>query len=230
METNQIVSMKQVHWLGWLLVSIAGWTAGSVYASGGDVRSFSEIVGLFPPLIINGLLIGIISGVGQMVVLQRIYSRNEKKWLIATIIGGTLLAPVGLAIVTMIAWISFRLQGQPFLSEGVTMFFNPSPMYIVIGGFVLGWAQWIALRNILAERGAKICTLWVLGTWAGIGIGVFIGMFARGHLFNLSVLAQQVIGNAITGAIIGVVTGTILFIVTRGARSGNTSIAVQSSA
>ncbi len=221
METKEDASMKPEYWLGWLLVSIVGWTIGSLFTTGGDTRSISEIIALFPPLIANGFLIGIVNGVGQTVLLQRIVSSYPKNWRLATIVGSTLLAPVGLVIVTMVAWISFQIQGQQFLPSGGTMFFNPSPMYMIAGGFVLGLTQWMVLRNLLIESGGKIGSLWILGTWAGIGTGVFIGMWARGHMFNLPALAQRIIENAITGAIIGVVTATILLIIARGARGGN---------
>lgn len=230
MDTNEDSSMKLEYWLGWLLVSVAGWAIGSLFKTVGDIQSISEISALFPPLVANGLLIGVVSGVGQMAMLRRIFSSKPNKWLMATIIGSTLLAPVGLAIVTIIAWLSFQLKGQLFLPDGGTMFFNPFPAHIIAGGFVLGITQWMVLRNMMIESEPKVGSLWILGTWAGVGIGVFVGTWAKGHLFTLPALAQQVIENAITGAMVGGVTGIILLVITRGARGGNKVMAARSSA
>ncbi len=119
-----------------------------------------------------------------------------------------LVAPLGLAVGTAIAWISFQVRGDIFLPEGSAMFFSPLPMHVIFGGYALGVAQWPILRHIRNGQGGKEGLLWVLGTWAGIGLGVLASSWVRGYVLDVSAtpMVRIVVGRVIAGMILGIVT------------------------
>jgi hypothetical protein len=153
---------------------------------------------------------------------QKLYS--SKKWFFMTLAGYTLALPIGLAISTLIPAIASPLQGDSFLPfrEPSTIFYFPYPGDIVFGGWVVGLAQWIALRKILPYRNFRLAALWILGVWLSIGLGIIAMLIGRsapininsGMLFDTTLAMERVK----IGATSGLITGLLLLFVIDQAR------------
>ncbi len=214
MREPEMIPTMSVLWLGWLLVTTAGWATGILGSKVNEIRSITEIPGIMFILAANGLLIGLITGFGQWLLLRRVAAERIDGWIWATLIGTGLAAPLGLAVGTAISWISFQARGDVFLPEGSTMFFSPFPTHVIFGGYALGAAQWLVLRHILNGHGKKEGLLWVVGTWGGIGLGVLAGSWVRGYVLDIGAVltVRVIVERAIEGMILGIVTGTVLMI------------------
>ncbi len=226
MRKPETIAAMSAFWLGWLLVTTVGRAIGILGASVNEIRSIAEIPGMMFILAANGLLIGLVTGFGQWLLLRRVVAERIDGWVWTTLIGTSLAAPLGLAVGTAISWISFQVRGDVFLPEGSAMFFSPFPMHVIFGGYVLGAAQWLVLRHILNGHGKKEGLLWIVGTWAGIGLGVLAGSWVRGYALDISVAltVRVVVEQAIEGMILGIVTGTVLMILLHEAGRGRSRL------
>lgn len=222
-STNQFWMPKL--WGYWILATTVGWSMRILElwlkreeGTLGTVRTLAEIPEVLLITSISGLLAGLIMGFGQWRVLRRFRLTDENKWLWSTLIGMALLAPLGISISTAMAWMSWP---GDFLPESRTMFLILYPTHYIYGGFMLGAFQWLGLRNMLENWGWKEAALWIFGTWAGIGLGVFAGNMFSYSLFNTptQVVHRFVTEQAITGLILGIVTGALLLILLRESRN-----------
>jgi hypothetical protein len=144
---------------------------------------------------------------------------SSKKWFFVTLAGCTLALPIGLAISTLIPAISFTLQGSSFLPlrDPTSIFFFPFPMDIFFGGWVVGIAQWIALRQILPYRNSRLAALWILGVWLSIGLGIIAMLIGRSSPININsgmlLDPTLAIERVYIGVVSGFVTGLLLLLV-----------------
>jgi hypothetical protein len=202
----------------WIGISALGWFLGPINTLQPTLRTYLDVANRALAYTICGLFIGLVIGIGQFLVLkQKLYS--SKKWFFLTLAGYTLALPIGLAIFTLIPAISFTLQGSSFLPlrEPTTIFFFPFPMDIFFGGWVVGIAQWIALRQILPYRNSRLAALWILGVWLSLGLGILAMLFVRTTPININsgmlLDPALALGRVCIGVVSGLVTGVLLLLV-----------------
>ncbi|RLD02372.1 MAG: hypothetical protein DRI46_00015 [Chloroflexi bacterium] len=83
------------------------------------------------------------------------------------------------------------------------------PMYLLDGGIILGVLHWSSFRNILEKKRWKEPSLWILGIWPSIGLGVISGKFVTGSVLNLEAqfAFRYVIEQVVTGVILLILHG-----------------------
>jgi hypothetical protein len=213
------VKGKVTFLLLWIGISALGWFLVPINTLSPNLRTTWEVAIRALTYTACGLIIGLVLGIGQFLVLKQKWYAS-KKWFFMTLAGYTLALPIGLAISTLIPAIAFPLRGSSFLPLMVpsTIFFFPYPTDIVFGGWVVGIAQWIALRQMLPYRNSRLAALWILGVWLSIGLGIFAMYIGRsgpininsGMLFDTTLAIERVY----TGGVSGLVTGLLLLFVT----------------
>ncbi|MGA2505641.1 MAG: hypothetical protein ABSG01_16285 [Anaerolineales bacterium] len=218
MSDRLAVKGKATFLLLWMGISALAWFLAPINALQPTLRTYLDVANRALAYAVCGLIIGLVMGFGQFLVLkQKLYS--SKNWFFVTLAGCTLALLLGLAISTLIPAISFTLQGSSFLPlrEPTTIFFFPFPMDIYLGGWVVGIAQWIALRQILPYRNFRLAALWVFGVWLSIGLGIIAMLFARTTPVNVNsgllldpTLAME---RVYIGVVSGLVTGILLLLV-----------------
>jgi hypothetical protein len=229
MNNRLAVKGKAIFLLLWMGISAFAWILAPINTLQSTLRTYLDVANRTLAYAVCGLIIGLVMGFGQFLVLkQKLYS--SKKWFFVTLAGYTLALPIGLAISTLIPAISFTLQGSSFLPlrEPTTIFFFPFPMDIFFGGWVVGFAQWIALRQILPYRNFRLAALWIFGVWFSIGLGIIAMLFARttsininsGMLFDMTLAMERVY----IGVVSGLVTGLLLlFVIHQVGKTENTT-------
>ena len=102
----------------------------------------------------------------------------------------------------------------------------PYPTSLIIGGFVVGLSQWMALRHIIPKPNSRMAALWVLSVWLGIGLGMFMGRWAYTFIDNASFanVVQSVLERMAIGAVVGIITGMVLLTLLSQAESQNRRI------
>jgi hypothetical protein len=218
MSNRLAVKGKVTFLLLWIGVSALGWFLVPINTLYPTLRTYWEVANRALAYTACGLIIGLVIGIGQFLVLkQKLYS--SKKWFFMTLAGHTLAWPIGLTIITLIPTIAWNLHGSGFLPlrEPTTISFFPFPTDIVFGGWVVGIAQWIALRQILPYRNSRLAALWILGVWLSIGLGIIAMFIGRttpininsGMLFDTTLAIERVY----IGVVSGLVTGLLLLFV-----------------
>ena len=198
--TNKSFIDRPVFFLLWVIVSALGWLAGVLDLTS-NARTYLEVARLIPVYLLDGLLVGLVTGIGQAVILQRFIPRPSR-WFWNTLLGYTLAFPAGLLIEVLIPSITFPLQGMDFLplSEPSTMTIYLYPQSLFWGAFIIGLVQWPVLRRFIPDPSAKKRVLWVLVTWLGPGLGIFVSWFFFGILFtDIEKLSMGVAIGGITG-------------------------------
>ena len=192
-----------VVYLFWILATMVGWLAG-VFNLGATAKTYLDIVRLLPIYLVDGLLIGLVVGLGQALVLRR-FTDLASKWVLATTIGYVLTFGMGLIVSVLIPSIVWMLKGESLLP-----FTKPSTTDIWItihdlfwGGMLIGAIQWPVLKKIIPNSSHSKGILWVLVTWFVFGTSIFVGAFTHG-----SFLATFQMG--ILGSVMGLSTGLIL--------------------
>ena len=202
----------------WMGVNILGWLFAPINALAPDLRTYLEVANRAFVYAAWGLVIGSVTGIGQFLVLkQRWYS--TKRWFFMTLVGYTFALPIGLAVSTLIPAIASSIRGSGFLplNEPASILYFPFPGDVVLGGWVVGIAQWIALRQILPYRNSRLAALWILGVWLSFGVGIFALLLARSGPININsglwFDANLAIERVWTGGVSGLVTGLLLLFV-----------------
>jgi hypothetical protein len=191
-------------YLLWALATTIGWWAG-VLDLDFDAKTYLEIVRLLPIYLADGLLIGLVLGIGQALVLRRLTNFNWQ-WVWVTFIGYGLAFMTGLLVTTLIPSIIIRLRyGIFFLPlvepSTVSIFLNMDDLFW--GGFLIGIFQWPILKNIIPNPGWNKAVLWVLANWFVLGASIFVRAFTHETLlanFQMPVM----------GVVMGLLTGGIL--------------------
>ena len=218
MNNRLAVKGKATFLLLWIGVSALGWLFAPINALSPDLRAYLEVANRAFVYAVCGLVIGLVIGIGEFLVLRQKWV-SFKRWFFMTLAGYTLALPAGLAISTLIPAIASSLQGSGFLPlrEPSSIFYFPFPGDVVFGGWVVGIAQWIALRQVLPYRNSRLAALWTLGVWLSFGLGIFALLIARsgpininsGNLYDVNLAIERVW----TGGVSGLVTGLLLLFV-----------------
>ena len=196
-----------VFFILWAIVSALGWLAGVLDLTS-NARTYLEVARLIPIYLLDGLLVGLVTGMGQALILRRVMPQSSR-WFWSTLLGYALAFPAGLLIEVLIPSITFPLQGADFLplSRPSTMTIYLYPQSLFWGAFIVGLAQWPVLKHFIPDPNAKKRALWVLATWLEPGLGIFARWFFFGVLFtDIEKLSM--------GVTIGVITGLALLIMT----------------
>ncbi len=170
-------------WLQWVVASTVGMLLGFIV---GFPLSFlvMDIVGERLGQSFGGIVIGIGVGVLQWLVLRRRISGVG--WWVLTSAAGGLIIPV-----------AFEGLSES-LSFGALMSFTG---VVAMGGAVAGTLQWLVLRGQVSRAG-----WWVLASTVGWGlVGAVLGAFPWGVGDTDALVAL-----AVTGAVLGAVTGGAL--------------------
>lgn len=198
--TNKSFIERLVFFLFWVIVSALGWLAGILDLTS-NARTYLEVAQLIPAYLLDGLLVGLVTGIGQALILRKVMPRTSR-WFWNTLLGYTLAFPAGLLVEVLIPSIAFPLQGAEFLplSRPSTMTIYLYPQSLFWGAFIVGLAQWPVLRHFIPDPNAKKRALWVLVTWVGPGLGIFARWFFFGILFtDIEKLSMGVATGVITG-------------------------------
>jgi hypothetical protein len=198
---------RLVFFVFWVFVSALAWTAGIVDLTS-DARTYLEVARLIPVYLLDGVLIGLVTGLGQALILQR-FIPKPSRWFWSTLLGYALAFPAGLLIEILIPSITFPLQGADFLplSGPSTMTIYLYPQSLFWGAFIIGLAQWPVLKRFIPDPNAKKRALWALAAWLGPGLGIFARWFFFDILFtDIERLSM--------GAAMGIVTGLVFLILT----------------
>lgn len=200
--SNKISNLMAIYLL-WVFVTAIAWFAGIFDLINASAHSYLEIARLIPIYLLDGLLIGSVAGTGQAFILHR-FTPQASRWFWATTLGYMLAFPVSLILTVLIPAIAFPLHGEKFLP-----FAGPSTMTIYLtnslfwGAFIIGVAQWQVLKQIVQKPNAKKAALWILSSWLGCGLGIFI----RGWLWNVHLAGLD---RVMIGIVIGMMTGLAL--------------------
>jgi hypothetical protein len=218
MNNRLAVKGKATFLLLWMGISALAWLLAPINSLQPTLRTYLDVANRVLAYAICGLIMGFVMGFGQFLVLkQKLVS--SKKWFFLTLAGCTLALPVGLVISTLVPAISFPLHGSSFLPlRGPSTFiYFPFPGDIFFGSWVIGFAQWIALRQILPYWNYRLATLWVFGVWLSIGLGIIAMLFARTTPINVNsgLLLDPTLamGRVYIGVVSGFVTGVLLLLV-----------------
>lgn len=206
MATKQFVG-RLVFFLLWVFVSALAWVAGIIDLTS-DARTYLEVARLIPLYLLDGVIIGLVTGIGQALILQR-FMLKPSRWLWSTLLGYALAFPAGLLIEVLIPSITFPLQGADFLplSGPSTMTIYLYPQSLFWGAFILGLTQWSVLKRFIPNPNAKKRALWVLATWLGPALGIF----ARSLFFSIPFVTVERFS---MGTAMGIVTGLVFLILT----------------
>ena len=202
---SKLLLDRLVFFILWVIVSALGWLV-EVLDLTSDARTCLEVARLVPVYLLDGLLVGLVTGIGQALILRK-FMPKPSRWFLSTLLGYTLAFPAGLLIEVLIPSITFPLQGADFLplSGPSTMTIYLYPQSLFWGAFIVGLAQWPALKRFIPDPNAKKQTLWVFATWFGFGLSIF----ARGLFFGHPFAAVERLS---MGVSIGVITGLAFLI------------------
>ena len=198
--------------VNWVLVTTLGWSVGLLQGRITSVASAAELVNAALMLSLQGLLVGVVMGGLQSVVLWR-FSKEARYWAGATLLGCWIAEVLGIAIALLLPWSILNFRGIVVWNvENLGWTFTPIPLYIIFSGFSIGLFQSFVLRRIFPNLGRKAVLLWIIGTWAGIGLGVFIGGWVEGKLLSSinSYLINIIIERIVTGVVLGLITSSLL--------------------
>ena len=189
-------------WLQWVVASTVGMLVGMVigFFLGVIILNLLELLdpltdialGPYDPLNeVGGLLgfgIGLGIGVGllQWLVLRRRVS-GVGWWVLASAAGSYGIIQAGFNGYNEIVWMSVD---SPFGWAGV----------VALSGAVVGTLQWFVLRGQVSRAG-----WWVLASTLGWGLGM-----AAAIALSWGVGANDFVAVALTGAVLGAVTGGVL--------------------
>jgi hypothetical protein len=202
--SNKISNLMAIYLL-WVIATAIAWLAGIFDLTNASAHSYVEIARLLPVYLLNGLLIGVVAGIGQALILRR-FMPQASRWFWATTLGYTLAVPVSLILTVLIPAIAFPLHGEKFLpfagTSTMTIYLMDSLFW---GAFIIGIAQWQVLKQIVQKPDAKKAALWIFSSWLGCGLGIFF----RGWLWNVHLAGLD---QAAIGIVMGMVTGLALLI------------------
>lgn len=205
----------------WVLANVVAWGTSHKLLLTESWQSTRELIPATIVVVLNGLLTGVILGAGEWMALRQITDKAEG-WFHATAWPQAIGIAVGwtLAIAYAMRW--------PIQVEGAGTSVAPSHSLVLsITGATVGISQWLVLRHLVPKH-FKYGMLWVLGTIAGLTVGLFVGSMAgvfasfslvlrlmgQNPLAHLSVYSDiiNVVGGSVMGLFSGSLTSSILLL------------------
>lgn len=175
--------------LGWYLIPWMGFQLTEA-----DFMATAPLVKVLTPVVLNGLLLGVVVGISQWIVLNLLLGVVNKLWIIATLAGYTLASGLGWLVAAQVANRLFRERAVPLPDELAVM--------MVLAGLIVALAQWLGIKPIFARGGMNEAFEWVLGNGLAWGLGFYLaGIVQRG----------AAISSGLTGVVIGLVGAGLLF-------------------
>jgi hypothetical protein len=190
-------------YLLWILATTIGWSAG-VFGLNSTAKTYMDVARLLLIYLADGLLIGLVLGIGQALVLRKFTLLNWE-WVRVTVLGYVLAFVIGLLVSISIPSIVWGLQGEyllPFTQPStVSIWFNIDDLFY--GGFLIGPIQWRVLKQIIPNPKRSKAILWMLVNWFAIGVSMFIRAFTHETLLANFLMPTM-------GIVMGMVTGAVL--------------------
>jgi hypothetical protein len=200
---KKLISHPVVFFLLWILVTMLGWSVG-IFSLDRDAGTYSDVIRLLPIYFVDGLLIGLVVGIGQAFLLNTI-TEAASSWVWVTALGYAAAFFLGLVITVMIPAVAFGLRGNGFLPivepSTMTIYLNTDDLFW--GALLIGFVQWRVLKNIIPNPKSSIGILWVMGTWFSVGLTFLVRAFTHNTFLD----GYQM---SIVGMIVGVITAVIL--------------------
>jgi len=200
---KKIISHPVVFFLLWILVTMLGWSVG-IFNLDRDAGTYSDVIRLLPIFFVDGLIIGLVVGIGQAFLLSTI-TESALSWVGVTALGYATAFLLGLVITVMIPAVAFGVRGNEFLPvvepSTMTIYLNMDDLFW--GAFLIGFVQWRVLKRIIPNPKPSIGILWMVGTWFSIGLTFLVRAFTH----HTPLDAYQI---SIVGSIVGVITGAMM--------------------
>lgn len=196
----------------WTIATSLGWIVYPFLSLGIAIASWRELLNALLALAVHCLALGLLIGTGQWLVLK---SRlRVKRWVPATALGYTAGFVIG-TLTTIIISELFSPDGLTLGTPGVI--FYPSPMNFMLGGFVIGAAQWTVLKRSYPQLEIKQTLLWILGNFLGLSLGLWLSSWINTKAIMLSVplLIRESFARLIIGGMLGTITGAILLLLSQ---------------
>lgn len=194
-----------VFYLFWIIATTIGWLAG-IFNLSSSAKTYMDILRVLPVYLADGLLIGLVAGIGQALALRR-FTDLTRSWVWATALGYGLAFAIGLIVSVSLPSFFTLLRGEyPFIlpfSESSTVSMRLHMDDLFWGGILIGAIQWPVLRKIIPSPNRSKAILWTLATWFALGLDIFVRAFTQ-----RTFLAEYPMG--ITGTVIGLFTGLVL--------------------
>lgn len=194
---------------------ILGWRMGPALER---LSGFSSaLTAGFLAVVLGTVLEGVVVGVAQELVLRRRLTQlRPRSWIVATAIGAALAWVLGMVPSTVMALTSSDSTPQSSTEPTILVTILLAAGLGLVAGPILGVAQWTVLRRLVQRAGRW---LWANALAWGVGTPlVFLGMHLvpwTGHPLIAALGIYAVC--AIAGAIVGVIHGSILVQLLRGA-------------
>jgi hypothetical protein len=187
----------------WILATTIAWSAG-VFDLNSTAKTYVDVARLLLIYLVDGLVIGLVLGIGQILILRR-FTHLNWDWVRVTVVGYGLAFLMGAFISISIPSIVWGLQGEyllPFAgSSTVSVWFNMDDLFW--GGFLIGPIQWHVLKKILPNPNRSKAILWMLVNWFVLGSSMFIRAFTYDTVFASFPMPMM-------GIVMGTVTGVVV--------------------
>ena len=189
----------------WMTVTAIGWSAG-IFNLNFTVETYMDFFRLLPIYLTVGLSIGLVTGIGQELVL-RAFTSYASGWVRASVLGYGLTFLGGMIVSVLIPSVVWLSNGNYLLplTEPSTASMRMYRDDVFWGGFLLGLIQWPVLRKIIPDPTRNKGILWMSVNWFVLGIGMFVSGFTHQTIFAKFQMS-------IIGAIMGAVTGLMLLL------------------
>jgi hypothetical protein len=196
---------------------ILGWRVGPVLDR---LSGFtSALAAALLAVVLGTVLEGVVVGAAQEVVLRRRLTQlRPRSWMVATAIGAALAWVLGMVPSTVIALTSSESTSQSPAEPTVFVTILLAAGLGLVAGPILGIAQWTVLRRLVQRAGRW---LWANALAWAVGMPlIFLGMDLVPWTGQPLIAALAVYAVcAITGAVVGVIHGSILVQLLRGVSS-----------
>lgn len=204
--------------LWWSLATAVAWAGGVLQPRAGGIRSFEDFVYALSVFSVNALIVGILAGALQWVTVMR-SATPFLRWTVATAAGYVLAVTVGLVLAVGIPWAGIALRGI----DVAGWIYTPTPQYLILGGFMIGLIQWTVLKHLLTRASRKEASLWIIGSWAGVGLAVVVGAWFEGQVLAEAspVIYSAMAGRVVAGLVFGAVMGLLLLVLVRNHEVGD---------
>ncbi len=190
-------------YLLWIVVTAIGWLAG-IFSLDASAKTYMDIIHLLPIYFADGLLIGLVVGIGQALVLRK-FMNPIYTWVLATTFGYVLAFITGSVVSVLIPSLVWFSHGEYLLPFAVpsTVSIRLSADDLFYGGILLGVIQWPVLKKIIPSPDRNKGILWILTTWFALGMTMFVRAFTYGNwLANFQKGAMGIVVGAISGLVL----------------------------